>query len=276
MTPGNAREIVVDAFGRVDEHPDAPMIAGLIAELCGQARHTDRNRALLPLLRLRHGERVLEVGCGTGVLLRELQRLTGGRVRLTGVDPSALALDRARRELGEAVELRQMDGRALEFPDGSFDAVCCSRVLNHAAEPARIVAEIGRVVRPGGRVLCIESAASFAAGVDDELRVRTTGFTSPRIGRDLVGLLRRGGLGDVVAVPDARVTIDQPDVAALRAEFRAGRGTRALAVRDGWCAAEEVERYFDQLGRSVELGSYLECELHLAVLGKKPRRADPA
>ena len=172
----------------------------------------------------------------------------------------------------EALQWRPAPG---EWSAHEIVVHCADSEANAALRIRYLVAEMARVVRGGGRVLCIESAVGFAAGVDDELRLRTTGFTSPRIGRELAGLLRRAGLRDVAAVPHAHVTTDQPDVAALRAEFRAGRGTRALAVRDGWCAADEVERYFDQLERSVELGSYLECELHLAVMGKKPGAAAP-
>jgi SAM-dependent methyltransferase len=269
----------MDGFGRVDRHPDGPALVEAIAQRCGAPEHAERNRALLPLLALRPGECVLEVGCGTGVVARELVRLTFGAVRVTAVDPSALALERARRETEAASDLgaaraalqyRRMDGRALAFRAGTFDAVCCSRVLNHAAAPERIVAEMARVARPGGRILCVESAVAFTTGVDDALRRRVTGFTAPQVGRELVRLFRCAGLDAVEVTPHARVTTAPPDVAALRAEFRAGDGLRALAVRDGWCTVPEVERYFEQIAAAVAAGGFLDCEVHLAVLARRP------
>jgi ubiquinone/menaquinone biosynthesis C-methylase UbiE len=268
----------VDGFGRVDRHPAGPALVEAIAQRCGAPEHAERNRALLPLLAPGAGDRVLEVGCGTGAVARELVRLTRGTVRVTAVDPSALALERARREtaaagLGAAraaLEHHQMDGRALAFRAGAFDAVCCSRVLNHAAEPERIVAEMARVTRPGGRVLCVESAAAFTAGVDDALRRRTAGFTDSHVGRELGRLVRRAGLDAVAVTPYARVTTEAPDVAALRAEFRAGDGLRVLAVRDGWCTAAEVERYIVQLAAAAAAGGFLDSDLHLAVLARRP------
>jgi len=123
---------------------------------------------MLPLLSLQAGESVLEVDCGTGVVARELVRLTSGSVQVSGVDPSALALERAATETATAdlgdwadrITYRQMAGQALTFRDNTFDAAMCSRVLIHAADPQDIVAEMVRVVRPGGRIICSRAGPS--------------------------------------------------------------------------------------------------------------------
>jgi SAM-dependent methyltransferase len=104
-----------------------------------------------------HGARVLEVGCGPGHLSH---RLAGHGLEVTGVDLDPAMVERARAGIGR----RRDDGRprptflvgdaaALAFPDNSFDLVVSTLSLHHWAEPAAGLAEIGRVLRPGGRAL---------------------------------------------------------------------------------------------------------------------------
>jgi len=265
-------------MGHMDDDPDGPESVARIAQVCGGPLHRERDRELLALLEPVDGP-VLEVGCGTGVLVRELVQLTGGRVPVTGVDPSRLALDQAELDtaaaglgaLAEAITYRQMDGRSLQFADGTFPAAYSSRVLIHAAEPARIVAEMARVVQPGGRVLCIEPLAQMAAGVDDVLRRKVSAWTNPDIARELPALLREAGLSGVSVIPHVALAADPPDVDTWRADFRAGRGRHHAAVRDGRCTAEEIDEFFEQNAASVRRGAFLECLVHYAVLGSKPR-----
>ena len=108
-------------------------------------------RALLP----RSGERLIEVGAGFGRLAGEYSGY--GEVVLLDSSPVHVAAavetlsgdPRYRVELGDAA--------ALPFPDGQFDAAVCVRVLHHFGDPVPAIAELGRVVRPGG-VLVLEYA----------------------------------------------------------------------------------------------------------------------
>jgi SAM-dependent methyltransferase len=193
------------------------------------------------------------------------------------VDPSALALAEARRTLHNAglgrgvgaVEVRQMDGRALALPNGAFAAAVSSRVLIHAPEPERIVAEMARVVQPQGRVLCIEPAVQVAAGVDNALRRKVSAWTNPDIGQLLPGIMRRAGLRDVTVHPIVHVATDPPNVQAWRDELARGEGLRAAALHDGLCTREEVEELFRQNEDAIRRGVWLECSVHFGVLGRK-------
>lgn len=280
MEGGSEEHCWVDPMGEIDRHPDGGSMVAIIAQTCGNAVHTRRDRDLLPLLALQPGQTALEVGCGAGAVLRELARLTDGQVRLVGVDPSGLMLAQARREtaaaglgpLADAIAYARMDGRALAFPDGAFDAAVCSRVLIHAADPAGLVAELARVVRPGGRVFCIEPAHQFWAGVDDRLRERTSAFTNTNIGRELPGLLRRAGLREVTVTPHTFIGHERPDVAAMRAEIAAGTGMLAAALRAGQCTMAEAEQLFAQTEAAIRRETFLFCSVHLAALGHKAER----
>jgi ubiquinone/menaquinone biosynthesis C-methylase UbiE len=102
---------------------------------------------------------VLEIGLGTG---RNLPHYRAD-VRLTGVElsPAMLEIARARaRELGREVDLRVGDAQALEFPDQSFDTVVCTLALCTIPDDRAAVAEVQRVLRPGGRFLLLEHVRS--------------------------------------------------------------------------------------------------------------------
>src|SRR5262249_32676926 len=90
----------------------------------------------LGLLDIAAGEHVLDVGCGSGAVTREIARRVGRRGRAVGLDPSPALLAVARELAHEAgladrMEFREGTVLRLPFPDGSFDAVVCVTVLSH-------------------------------------------------------------------------------------------------------------------------------------------------
>jgi ubiquinone/menaquinone biosynthesis C-methylase UbiE len=102
---------------------------------------------------------VLEIAVGTG---RNLPYYPDG-VRLSGVELSPAMLEIARtraRELGREIDLRVGDAQALEFPDDSFDSVVCTLSLCTIPDDRAAVAEVRRVLRPGGRFLLLEHVRS--------------------------------------------------------------------------------------------------------------------
>jgi SAM-dependent methyltransferase len=113
-------------------------------------------RALLDALAIRPGESVLEVGCGSGVIMRELARRTQGANRLIGRDMSPYLLREAhaltqRAGLLDYIDFGEGRAEALPLPDGAVDVALSSTVFEEG-EADRMLAEIVRVTRPGGRV----------------------------------------------------------------------------------------------------------------------------
>ncbi|WP_439379190.1 class I SAM-dependent methyltransferase [Amycolatopsis lexingtonensis] len=105
---------------------------------------------------------VLEVAVGTGL---NLPRYPAG-VTLTGLDLSEGMLDVARaREPARAVTLRQGNAQALPFEDASFDTVVCTFGLCAIPDPAAAVAEMARVLRPGGRLILADHVVSTSWAV---------------------------------------------------------------------------------------------------------------
>ena len=108
-----------------------------------------RRRALL-LAEARRGERVLDLGCGAG---RFLAALLEAGAQPVGVEIAEAALERARANVpGADVRLLEPDG-SLPLEHGSVDLVWCSEVLEHTPEPAHLLLEARRVLRPGGRLV---------------------------------------------------------------------------------------------------------------------------
>jgi demethylmenaquinone methyltransferase / 2-methoxy-6-polyprenyl-1,4-benzoquinol methylase len=101
------------------------------------------------------GDPALDVCCGTGDLAIELLDAVSTRGRVVGLDFSEAMLDAARRKSSQ-IEWVRGDALALPFGDGEFAAATIGFGMRNLADPLRGFAELARVVRPGGRVVCLE------------------------------------------------------------------------------------------------------------------------
>ena len=100
--------------------------------------------------RIRPGARILDVACGAGLIAIPLAE---EGYRVDGVDLSEPSLDAARQRAPDSAAFHVGDATALEAADASYDAVLLFDMLEHVEDPAAVIAEAGRVVRPGGVVL---------------------------------------------------------------------------------------------------------------------------
>ncbi len=116
------------------------------------------NDELLALLPGRIAGAVLDAGCGTGILLSDLLARCES---VYGVDLSPEMLEQARARAPAARELRVGDLEALPYPDGSFTAVVMRGSLHHAASQPRALAEVSRVLAPGGQLALTEPSDDF-------------------------------------------------------------------------------------------------------------------
>lgn len=112
----------------------------------------DREHEVIESLNLRPGNRVLEVGVGTGIALDAYPPYA----HIVAIDPSADMLEQAKKRVKENgwghIELRQGDALNLDYPDNSFDYVTSFHVLTVVPDPYKMMSEMVRVCKPGGRI----------------------------------------------------------------------------------------------------------------------------
>lgn len=134
---------------------------------------------------------ILDVGCGTGRLLRAAQRRFNN-ARLDGVDPAPEMVRQANAMLpqGSPIRIQQATAEELPFPDHVFDLVFSTMTFHHWADQAKAAAEIGRVLAPGGRWMLADFVAHGPVGI--VVRI-VSGGRFPRQ-RQLQALLERAGL----------------------------------------------------------------------------------
>jgi len=150
------------------------------------------------------GERILDIGTGTGAVALELKRHQPA-AEVTGMDPDPRALDLARakaRRGGFEVRFDEGFADALPYPEGSFDLVTSSLMFHHLPKRDRLNAlrEVLRVLRPGGRfhMVDFDGPALFHGGLHRLIARRIHGHAQPRqAGTDgVVEMMREAGFAD--------------------------------------------------------------------------------
>jgi len=162
-------------------------------ETLAERRYSDWRRRVWSLV---EGPQVLEVGVGTG---KNIPYHPPG-LHVVGIDLSQRMLGRARRRaerLGSLITLLQMDAQALDFPDGTFDSAVATFVFCSVPDPVLGLREMGRVIKPGGRIVLLEHVRSedpLVGRLMDLLDPLVARLMGPHINRRTVESVRRAGL----------------------------------------------------------------------------------
>jgi len=163
-------------FGSIDETRDPDYFVRFLDAACASASVQAYKRRLLELLDPRGGQRVLDVGCGTGDDVREMAKLVGAGGLVVGIDNSQAMIGVAwQRATGTnlAVEFHVGEALALPFEAGRFDSCLADRSLMHVPDAARALAEMTRVTKPGGRIAVYEvDFETLVIDVDDRVLAR--------------------------------------------------------------------------------------------------------
>lgn len=229
----------------------------------------EQRRRVLAALDLRPGERVVDVGSGPGFLAVQLAEAVGPDGAVTGVDASdsMLALAREREVPAGSAPLTWLLGTATELPlpDASVDVAVSTQVLEYVADIGTALVEVYRVLRPGGRLLILDtdwdSIVWHSRDRDRMARVLTAWephLADPHLPRTLGGSLRTAGfvVHRPFVLPLLNVGYDADTFSGLLLElvatFVAGRGFPADEAQ-AW--AEDLrtmgEDYFFSLNRYV-------------------------
>jgi ubiquinone/menaquinone biosynthesis C-methylase UbiE len=179
--------------------------------------------AALAAMELREGERVLEIGVGTGLVLPLYPR----NVEVIGIDLSEGMLEEARYRIVQLglrhASVLRMDAGDLHFEDGTFDAILAPYVMSVVTDPVRVLSEMRRVCRPGGRIVIVNHfrAAPDQGGVRES--------ADAAVGPRGVPARHAPGVGPERSRPRPR---DEPPGQPVR-ELDAPEAPEARSPRDG-------------------------------------------
>jgi ubiquinone/menaquinone biosynthesis C-methylase UbiE len=260
---------------------DAERARDLAARLEHRARAEDEVAArdtYLGLLDIAPDDRVLDVGCGSGAVTRELARRVGSHGLAVGVDPSpallAVARELAREAgVGDRVQFREGNALRLPFPDRSFDAVVCVTVLSHVPNGEAAIPELLRVLRSGGRlgVFDLDTDMTAFTHPDRALTRRIVAAASDAMAvngwlvRRLPLLFQRAGVVDV------RARGFFPIETHLQS-FYANMAARCVevAVTTGVITEFEGRAWLHEFHEQGAQGPIVAGRLHIFVWGRKP------
>ncbi len=199
-----------NVFEDVDRSGIAPELVGYLESVAARPEVRAQHEAAATLLAPKPGERVLEVGCGLGAEARELARAVAPTGSVVAVDVSEAMLAAARERHDDTLDVtyQRADVTDLPFPDATFDVVRVERVLQHVTAIDRACAEMARVLKPGGRLLALDTDwGSLVVDLPDTalaercLAQTSTRFIQRRAGLWLRRLLVDAGLADVAVEP---------------------------------------------------------------------------
>jgi arsenite methyltransferase len=248
-------------------------------ELRAKAEDEVRTREeYLDLLDIRPGERVLDAGCGSGVVTRAIARRVAPGGRVVGLDPSPAFLEIAKRHadesgVGSTIEWRAADCRALPFADGSFDAVIAATVLAHVPGAEQALGEMARVTRRGGRLAVFDfDGDGFLFSHPDRALTRRVvaamsdqAAVNPWLARGIPALLAT--LGFVEIRSRAFMPLESGP-----GTFYAGLAERAgeVAAQVGSITQAEHGRWLAALKAAQQAGGFVAGRLHLFTWARKP------
>jgi ubiquinone/menaquinone biosynthesis C-methylase UbiE len=261
-------------FSAVDDSDDTATLIAALDEQAAMPAIQRLRAAAISLLTPRFGDRIIDVGCGTGDTSRTLAHLVGPAGVVVGIEPSDTMLREARRRTinpALPVDFRPGDITALAIGDSTFDGVYCERVLQHVDAPHVAVSELVRVTRSGGRIVVVDTDWGMHAihGADPRLTARivdawANNAANAWSGRRLPALFAAAGMPNPTVVAETVTSTDPHH--PRRAPFT----TIAAASHAAGITPADAARWLAQLADAGERGQFFWSLTLFAVAATRP------
>jgi ubiquinone/menaquinone biosynthesis C-methylase UbiE len=271
-----ATDFMAIQWGMVDRAADPCRFVRYLDTVSGLETIQRIKQWTYDILNVREGFQLLDLGCGTGDDVQALARQVGTTGRVVGVDASQSMVAEARKRAREAnlpLEFRVGDAERLDFADGTFDGCRAERVLMHLTQPERAVAEMVRVVRPGGRVVVYDPdwETLIVDAPDRAITRKLLNFHcdsrgSRWVGRQLRRLLLDAGLINGRVFPETMVFTDYE----MANQVFTLEEIAMHAALSGAVSSEQVSQWLSDLLMADKRGSFFAAATGFCVSGEKP------
>jgi ubiquinone/menaquinone biosynthesis C-methylase UbiE len=267
-----------NSWAQIDENPSPAAFISFLDRL--NAMHSVRSykQRTLDLLHALPGDTVLDIGCGTGDDARALAAIVGDGGHVTGIDRAVMVAEAQKRSKSTDSKLltfEQGDAHDLQFANDSFDRCRTDRVLQHVDDPSKVLSEMLRVLKAGGRATVSEP--DWGTLVIDSADVFTTravvstvcdGIRNGWIGRRLPSLFEAAGFQDLVLACHTLVFTDYTLANHTLNIEAAAHG----AAKQGVINEDQGAAWLRRLQHLSEHGKFFAAITGFAVSGRKPQQ----
>jgi ubiquinone/menaquinone biosynthesis C-methylase UbiE len=269
-----------DVYAMTDKLNNA-VLDVIIGRLEARGKHPLFQRMMhdyLGAMNIQAMQRVLDLGCGTGVAARAIGQNPAFTGKLTGIDVSPYLIAAAQRlseeeGMGGRIAFQVGDSRSLDLPAEQFDAVIAHTLVSHVDDPLAVLKEAVRLVKPGGLVSIFDgdyasltfSHEDMAQGKAYDEALQQAVITNPRVMRQMPRLLRTAGLECVTSFSYILAEMGKADfwVPALES-------FRRLLPQSGVMTGEEANAWVDaRLQESAE-GVFFGASNYYSYVARRP------
>lgn len=258
-------------FTSVDRQPDPGACVGCLDKIRAEPFYAAYKRRVMELLDRRRGGRYLDVGAGTGDDAAEFAAAT--KCKVIALDYS-LEMARTCRDRHAAIQPLVGDAGNLPFEDARFDGCRADRVLQHLSDPILAIAEMVRVLRPGGRLVVVDPDydTQVMELADQALARRVLRYRADQMLRSgtfahrTPAALAKAALIEIGVEPRTLVVRDPTavdNVMGLRTWAR-------TAFSDGALTEAELRRWEDQFDAIVAAGRFMYAVTFFISWGRRP------